>query len=941
MLICENIIANQTAPDSSETSLQINYFKVKPSSVVILGGADALGKECFIKLLCRKIKPETGVITLDGHDIAEIFESERGQIIGYYGDDIDLKNDANLLTNFYALMGGEKNYNPNRIDNLFQKFGQNYLELIHLHFSALTQTQKQITKIVACFANHANLYILQNPFENLPRDLHQPLVTLIKEKQQAQKIILLTVTNNSCPIDGLHYEINQGKLQISGTKISPPKPSAAMFDSTKTKKFFAKLLEAIKAFFAKLLSLFGRAKAEPVSVSEPEILPEIETIIDNLAEPESEIEPEIEQPLAPAPEIELPAEPEPVLETDDTPVHLLIETPYVKKPEHHEVHTPKILEFKILPDGVSEPTPMVETEIKPAPQIETAFKTAFEPMTEPTPEAIPMTEMEIETASIAEIAEAMNEMETETPAEIDTVSEVTPEPASEIIPEIEPTPVVEAEIAPAAQIETAFKTAFEPMAETEIETSAEIVIDPEPAPEPTPMAEAALETIPDTENDIHNQDTDAHFELADDDADNLADNLMVEVLDDNADPQETTEQTDAPTGNDNAENVEYNPSELTAENFEPAQKDDIQNINKFDAFLGHLPNLKQVFQNALTAKPAPEIAESDAPEMVEPQAAIAESDMPEMVEPQATIAESDAPEMVEPQATIAESDAPESDTNFEPESPESMQAIDDSMQALPETSFEAEPEIDTEISAGIDEPQIDDRQTLTQTVPSQTTPQTDPTPIAPVPAPAAQAAPKPILPESATPAPAEMSAQKMIEDSDNMPPPAPLTAPVPPPSEEQDSSQPIIMPTPAPAAIEHAPIYAPAPATAEDIAIKHEPPVPAPAPESVPTPAPESATLTASPEIIEPAHEEPVDIMESEETLRKIIPDFFQGVTSEDINKIELDNPYQKFESRLDPNSALPPIPRMKDRSEDDIPAPDSTRVRYFMQTVSSQDPKD
>ena len=164
MLICENIIANQTAPDSSETSLQINYFKVKPSSVVILGGADALGKECFIKLLCSKIKPESGLITLDGHDITEIAEPERWQIIGYCGDDIDLKNDANLLTNFYALMGGEKNYNPNRIDNLFQKFGQNYLELIHLHFSALTQTQQQITKIVACFANHANLYILQNPF---------------------------------------------------------------------------------------------------------------------------------------------------------------------------------------------------------------------------------------------------------------------------------------------------------------------------------------------------------------------------------------------------------------------------------------------------------------------------------------------------------------------------------------------------------------------------------------------------------------------------------------------------------------------------------------------------------------------------------------------------------------------------------------------------------
>ena len=613
-----------------------------------------------------------------------------------------------------------------------------------------------------------------------------------------------------------------------------------IFDSTKTKKFFAKLLEAIKAFFAKLLSLFGRAKAEPAlkTVPEPKILLEIETIIDNLAEPKSEIEPEIELPPEPEPEI-IPA-PEPMLEAEDSSVHLLIETPYVRKPEHHEAHAPKILEFNILPDGVGEAAPVAEAE--------------------------PMTETEID---------------------------------------------------PAPQIETVFKAAFEPIAEATPETA-------EATSEPTPEIESVSEIIPDSENDSQNQDSEEHLELADDDADNL----IVEMPDDDVEPQEILEQTDAPTGNDNAEIAEYNTSELTVESFEPAQKDDIQNINKFDSFLNHLPNLKQVFQNSLTAKPAP-----DAPEIVEPDASeIVEPDAPEMAAPQVAMAESGAPAIAEP--------LPESDTNPEIEA---MQAIDDSMQALPESSFEAEPEIDTrideeEIDAGIDElqideSQIDDGQALPQTLSSQ----------------AAQIEPEPIVP---TPAPTEMSAQKMIEDSDNILPPTQMPIPASPISERLENPEPAPTPTVAPAttpiiASDSAPTPAtavepslePAPAPAEGTAIWQEPPAPTPTPES--TVVPESATPAATPEIIEPNEGEHVDIMESEETLRKIIPEFFQGVTSEDINKTELDNPYQKFESRLDPNSALPPIPRLKIQTDDDIPAPDSTRVRYFMQTVSAQESKD
>jgi ABC-2 type transport system ATP-binding protein len=143
----------------------INNFNLQVSAGEIYGlvGPDGAGKTTAIRLLCGALKPDSGQVIIDGHDMAHAADSAREQI-GYLSQKFSLYEELTVFENlrFFAKVRGlsSQEWEPRSLE-ILQFVGLD--TFIHRHAGYLSGGMKQKLGLATALIHKPRVLLLDEP----------------------------------------------------------------------------------------------------------------------------------------------------------------------------------------------------------------------------------------------------------------------------------------------------------------------------------------------------------------------------------------------------------------------------------------------------------------------------------------------------------------------------------------------------------------------------------------------------------------------------------------------------------------------------------------------------------------------------------------------------------------------------------------------------------
>jgi ABC-type lipoprotein export system ATPase subunit len=199
MLLLQNVRKSFREPDGSVLPiLDISEFRVAAGEQVVLMGRSGSGKTTLLHVIAGISRPDTGMISIDGIDIATLPEAGRDRFrakkIGYVFQTFNLLPGFSALENVLLGMtfaGGRSD--AGRARQLLERVGL-ARRLTHKP-TMLSVGEQQRVAVARSLANRPKLLLADEPTANVDTAHQQQIIDLIRQSCSEENVALLLVTH--------------------------------------------------------------------------------------------------------------------------------------------------------------------------------------------------------------------------------------------------------------------------------------------------------------------------------------------------------------------------------------------------------------------------------------------------------------------------------------------------------------------------------------------------------------------------------------------------------------------------------------------------------------------------------------------------------------------------------------------------------------------------
>lgn len=201
MLLLKGVSKTFREPDGSPLPiLDIKQFEVAAAEQVVLMGRSGCGKTTLLHVIAGISRPDTGVVRVDGCDIARLSEAGRDRFradkIGYVFQTFNLLPGFSALENVLLGMsfaGGRPD--AARARRLLERVGLSH-RLTHRP-PMLSVGEQQRVAVARALANRPKLLLADEPTANVDSGHQQQIIDLVRQTCQEENVALLLVTHTA------------------------------------------------------------------------------------------------------------------------------------------------------------------------------------------------------------------------------------------------------------------------------------------------------------------------------------------------------------------------------------------------------------------------------------------------------------------------------------------------------------------------------------------------------------------------------------------------------------------------------------------------------------------------------------------------------------------------------------------------------------------------
>ncbi len=194
-LILEHVSFNYHNQENISKALNDISLIGNEKEIIAILGPNGSGKSTLLKCINKILKIESGSITLNDLDIMKLSDIERSKKIGYVPQEIIFGE----TTVFDAVLLGRKPYISFHVSHDDLKRTEEVLKELNLDSLALRSVnslsggEKQRVAIARTLVQDSDVILLDEPTSNLDIKSQLEIINIIKEMQDKNKIILVTM----------------------------------------------------------------------------------------------------------------------------------------------------------------------------------------------------------------------------------------------------------------------------------------------------------------------------------------------------------------------------------------------------------------------------------------------------------------------------------------------------------------------------------------------------------------------------------------------------------------------------------------------------------------------------------------------------------------------------------------------------------------------------
>lgn len=194
-------------------------FEVRPSEIVALIGANGAGKSTVLKTISGLLRPKTGSIVFDGHDItkAEAHRIVRAGL-AHVPEGRRIFLQMTVMENLEMGAFSKKNVSEDVLESIYRRFPR-LKERRKQIAGTLSGGEQQMLAIGRALMSRPKLIMLDEPSMGLSPILVDQVFEIIAELNRSGTTILLVEQNAGKALEVAHraYVLETGVITLSGT----------------------------------------------------------------------------------------------------------------------------------------------------------------------------------------------------------------------------------------------------------------------------------------------------------------------------------------------------------------------------------------------------------------------------------------------------------------------------------------------------------------------------------------------------------------------------------------------------------------------------------------------------------------------------------------------------------------------------------------------------
>jgi putative ABC transport system ATP-binding protein len=199
MLLLKDVRKSYREPDGTPLAiLDIREFHVAAGEQVVLMGKSGCGKTTLLHVIAGISRPDTGLVQVDGCDIARLGEAAcdrfRADKIGYVFQTFNLLNGFSALENVLLGMSfAGRHADPVRARKLLERVGLKH-RASHRP-TMLSVGEQQRVAVARALANRPKLLLADEPTANVDSGHQRQIIELVRDTCREENVSLVLVTH--------------------------------------------------------------------------------------------------------------------------------------------------------------------------------------------------------------------------------------------------------------------------------------------------------------------------------------------------------------------------------------------------------------------------------------------------------------------------------------------------------------------------------------------------------------------------------------------------------------------------------------------------------------------------------------------------------------------------------------------------------------------------
>ena len=223
LLEISNLTKNYRSPEGKlQRVLDVPEFTLVEGQQLALRGASGTGKTTFLNCIAGILRPDEGVIRLDGQDMADVSESRRdwlrAQNIGYIFQTFNLLQGYTCVENVVLGMSFGRGANWGVADKLLKRVGLG--DRLNHRPSQLSVGQQQRVAVARALANQPKLVLADEPTGNLDPQNAKESMHLIREVCEENEATLLLVSHDQTVLDQFEECLDLAEINHAAKEVA-------------------------------------------------------------------------------------------------------------------------------------------------------------------------------------------------------------------------------------------------------------------------------------------------------------------------------------------------------------------------------------------------------------------------------------------------------------------------------------------------------------------------------------------------------------------------------------------------------------------------------------------------------------------------------------------------------------------------------------------------